>query len=320
MTEFNVNPQLIEEQRNALQKQNVQFKPKVEFNEKNYLNLRLNKGEVKREVKVRILTASAENFNPFLVLHTHSLKVSPEISKSGFKSFICLNDEHLKNEKGCPLCEKAAELLEESNKCTDPNERKALFKAAMSYKPKQTFIVRVIERGHEEDGVKFWRFNAHSDGKGIYDELMELFTIRNKESVNATGEPYNMFDLYNGKDIIITLSLDTNTGKTSIKIADAGFQTPLSKSDDQLRAWVTDPKTWSDIYASKSYEYLKIVADGQVPFYDKEKGSWVAKPDREKEETVYSPGFYPPTGITQSSSSETHTTVTSPIEDEDLPF
>lgn len=283
MGTINVNPQLIEEQRRQLEVKQNHFKSKVEFNEKNYLNLRLNKGETKREVKVRILPVSATNGNIFLVLHTHSLKVPTEISRSGFKSFICLNDEHLSETEtqGCPLCNKSKELINESNKCSDPVERKALFKSGKQYESKQTFIVRVIERGHEDEGVKFWRFNAHSDHKGIYDQLMALYDIRNNESQEAEGKEYNIFDLYNGKDIVITLSSDNSTDKTSIKIADAGYRTPLSKNEEQALAWINDEKTWSDIYASKSFEYLQIIADEKIPYYSKEEGKWVVKEETE---------------------------------------
>ena len=284
MGDFNVSSQLIEEQRKRLQEKNNSgsYRPRVEFDEKNYLNLRLNKGEVTRDVKVRILPVSSDDPNIFFIINTHSLKVRSEISKSGFKSFICLNDEHLENHDsiGCPLCNKSRQLIEESNKCTNQEERKALFKAAMQYKAKQTFIVRVIERGHEDEGVKFWRFNAHTDGNGIYDQLMSLYDIRNKESMDATGEPYNIFDLNNGKDIVISLSQDPNSdkkNKVSIKINDAGFATPLSKDKLQFESWINDPKVWSDMYASKTADYLQIVADGEIPFYDKENRKWIAK-------------------------------------------
>ena len=286
MENYNVNPELIEEQEKRLTTKN-ELKRKFEFDEKNYLNLRLNPGETSRQVVVRILPVSSTDGHPFLVLHTHSLKVSQEISKSGFKSFICLNDEHLKDDhpEGCPLCSKSEELLTECRKETDPVINKALYKSAMQFKPKQTFIARVIERGHENEGVKFWRFNAHSDGQGYYDQLMKLYHLRDDESKKATGEAYNIFDLINGKDIVISLSYDPNTKKTSGTIADSGFQTPLSKDNNKISEWVNDKKQWHDIYASKSFDYLKIVADGDIPFYNKETSSWEAK-KKEQSETV----------------------------------
>ena len=121
----NINPDFIEEEiRKSQEKKNV-FKKKFEFDEKNYLNTRLNKGEVSRQIRVRLLPVSAEDGHSYVTLHSHTLKVNNEISKSGFKSFICLNDEHIKDERGCPLCDKYKEMMEEANRCKDPVENKA---------------------------------------------------------------------------------------------------------------------------------------------------------------------------------------------------
>lgn len=300
----NINPDFIEEEiRKTQEKKNV-LKKKFEFNEKNYLNTRLNKGEVSRQIRVRLLPVSAEDGHSYVTLHAHNLKVDNEISKSGFKSFICLNDEHIKDEKGCPLCSKYKEMIEEANSCTDPVENKALFVAAKQYEPREIHIARVIERGHEDEGVKFWRFNSRRDGQGIKDFLLELYKIRNQESIDATGEPYNIFDLENGKDIIITLGVKSD-GKTSVGITDAGFSTPLSKDPKQIEEWVNDKKTWKDVYASKSYEYLELIADGEIPFYDKDNNKWVAKKENEEE---------------KEDTDEPEPMVATITEDDDLPF
>ena len=274
METYNVSPRFIEGKND-----NAENKKKFEFNEKNYLNLRLNPGETTRQVKIRILPVSATDQNFYLILNTHSTKVSSEVAKSGFKSFICLNEPLLegKEERGCPLCNKYKAMLEESNSAQNSIERKALFKQATQYIPKKTFIVRVIERGCEEEGVKFWRFNAHTDGKGCYDQLKSLYEIRNNESIESTGEEYNIFDLIEGKDIIITLTKDPSTERVSTVITDAGFKSPLSKSEAKIHEWVNDEKKWSDMYATKNYEYLELIANNEIPFYNKETGSWVAK-------------------------------------------
>lgn len=293
MAKYNVNPALIEEQRKKLQEQNGgnAFKPKVVFDEKNYLNDRLKDNEDSREMRIRILPLSPTNGNAFLAIHTHSLKVKPEVSKSGFKSFICLNDENVHNgndERGCPLCKKSKELFAEADKCVDESEKKALVKSAMQYKSKVTYIARVIERGHEDEGVKFWRFNERQGGTGVYDQLMKQNKIRNEESIEATGEPYCIFDLYNGKDIILTLTKEMKGNKyvTKIAVTDAGFPSPLSKDEDKIEEWVNDPKQWSDMYSSKSYEYLQLIADGEIPFFDKANKKWVAKGETDAPKTA----------------------------------
>ena len=287
-----VSADAIKAQREALANgsgRETQQTNKVAFDPNNYLDTRLKDGEQTRTVRIRILPISDTNSGIFFILNTHQMKVDTQISQSGFKSYICLNDDNLEaGEAGdCPLCRKAEELLAKSV-AIDPkdtaraDERKELFKKAMAYKPKQTFIVRVIDRDKENEGVKFWRFNAHTDGKGYYDLLMALFDLRNKESVDAGMGEYNIFDLDNGKDIVITLNaVDDGKGgtKTVASIMDAGMQTPLSRDPKKYEEWVKDKKTWRNLYAIKSEDYLSIVADEEIPVFDKVNNRWTAKKD-----------------------------------------
>lgn len=281
----NITPESVEGQRQELLEEKKAFRPKVEFNEKNYLNLRVGPGELEKNVTIRILPVSATDGRAFFTINTHSLKVSQDISKSGFKSFICLDDPNV-NEDGetgvCPLCKKSKELYAMADSCTDEFEKKDLLRSAGQHRAKRTFIVRVIDRDHEDEGVKFWRFNEHRDGQGMYDQLMKLYTIRNNESIKSGNGPFNIFDLHNGKDMVISLRYDPVNKKTSTSITDSGFVSPLSTSEEQIEAWVGDTKTWKDIYASKSVEYLSIIADGKVPYYDKTEGVWVAKDSQDE--------------------------------------
>lgn len=276
----NVSIDAIERQKDELLgKKNEAHVKQVMFDEKNYLNVRLKPGETKRTLSVRLLPITPDAQTPFMVLKTHSLKVDKFISKSGYKSFICLDDPHLEvhQSEKCPLCAKAEELFAASRQETDPVLKKSLFKAACSYRAKETFVVRVIERKHEDEGVKFWRFNAHNDGTGCYDKLMTIYENRKNESLESCGEPFNVFDLINGKDFNITLTYDKSKGTTNIEIIDAGMPSPLSRDTNQALAWINDTKSWNDIYASKPFSYIQIIADGNIPVYDKINGLWVAR-------------------------------------------
>lgn len=260
------------------------------FNEKNYFNDKCDakKGETKKESRIRILPINGtdeyfkdfSNFKAFFVTTIHSVKLKKDANGKGggFKKFFCLNDPNISDGHGtCPLCEKSKELFDKANACDIEAQKKSIFKEAGSFKARRSYIVRVIERGHEEDGVKFWRFNEHTGGDGIFDLLKGLYNIRNNESIEATGERYNIFDLKNGRDIIVTSTYNPETDKTSISIADAGFSTPLSKDENQMMEWINDPKTWKDVYSIKSEGYLSIIADDEIPVWNDEEKKWVAK-------------------------------------------
>ena len=89
---------------------NVVNIPNVNFDAKNYLDTRLKKGELKKEIKIRLLPNPNEpGYSPFIKVQTHTLSKLPEaISKSGFKSYICLENSNVDAEKfgkKCPFCE-----------------------------------------------------------------------------------------------------------------------------------------------------------------------------------------------------------------------
>lgn len=270
----------------------------VEFNVKNYLNTRLDKNESKREISVRVIfTKDIDGKDKVTIpVLVHNLKLSEDqnkefkVSKNSFKSFICLDDPHIKSESNpgkCPLCAKMDELFSEANEIKkDSDQFKTICKKAYSYETKTAYIVRVIERGHEEDGVKFWRFNKHDDGTGIFDAL-----LNNYMAYKSNGE--DIFDYHTGRDIKIILSkkIDkTKSGetkeKTGVMLMVDVKQSPLSDNEDQIKAWVEDAKDWRDMYKSKAYGYLKLIADGETPIYNKSLGGFVPyrpgeKPDNE---------------------------------------
>lgn len=273
----------------------VETKGKIVFNEKNYLNTRLENGEVSRKIKIRILPVKPGSSKIALPVSIHSLKVDKEMAKSGFKTFLCLDDENLPNHdsRGCPICRKSRDLFNQANEIPKNDEhaeekKKALFKEAYRFQPKTAYIVRVIERGKEDEGVKFWRFNHWDNGNGCKDQLENLYNQRKEEMEEAGVPNFNIFDLYNGKDIVLTLSKSQNQNshvdKTEIKITDAGMCTPLSKDDWQIEEWVNDSKDWKDMYACKDYKYLEIVADGGIPVYSREAGGFVEKKDKEQQD------------------------------------
>lgn len=257
------------------------------FDKKNYLNVKLNPGQKSKELKIRLLPIDKESNTPFKKIKMHTLKVDKQISSSGWKSYVCLSKtddiDHEALGHKCPFCELNYAAYKKSTETTDPVEKKRWQDISLSNVAQDVVIVRCIERGAEEDGPKFWKFNIHKKQDDPYNVLLNLYKTRKKESEEYGDEaPMNIFDLYEGKDLIITIKAEVDENgktinKTSVTITDCGRCTPLSKNQDEIDKWVNDEKKWSDVFVAKPYEYLSIILDGKMPYYDKETNTWVER-------------------------------------------
>jgi hypothetical protein len=181
---------------------------------------------------------------------------------------------------GCPFCETSAKARELKSKSLDEPTKKKYGDVEFLNKVKEMWIVRCIERGHEDDGVKFWLFNSSKKKDGVYDKIMNLARIRS-EAAARKGNTYSIFDLNNGLDLIITLTR-TADNKTSIQIVDDGFPSPLTEDYDIGMKWIQDEKKWYDVYTVKPYDYMTIIAMGGVPVFNKELGKYVDKEEMNK--------------------------------------
>ena len=93
--------------------------------------------------------------------------------------------------------------------------------------------------------------------------------------------PLNILDINDGKDFKITIEAvydkqNNRTDKTSISIEPYGKRKPLSEDVNEMIKWVNDEKKWSDVFVAKPYDYLSLIIDKKVPFYDKANGVWCA--------------------------------------------
>lgn len=260
------------------------FTPKkTQFNEKNYLQARLTNNETSKTLTIRLLPFSPEGGSPFKKVFMHTVKVNKEVAPNGWKTFVC--PTHNKKDgnvmgDGCPFCEASAKARELKSKSLDEPTKKKYGDVEFLNKVKEMWIVRCIERGHEDDGVKFWLFNSSKKKDGVYDKIMNLARIRS-EAAARKGNTYSIFDLNNGLDLIITLTR-TADNKTSIQIVDDGFPSPLTDNYELGMSWIQDEKNWYDVYTVKSYDYMTIIAMGGVPVFNKELGKYVDKEEMNK--------------------------------------
>ena len=317
----NIDASAVEEQYNREFTANTKAKKKTEFSEKNYLQARLRPGETKKSITIRLLPFSPEGGTPFKKVFIHTVKVSKELSPGGWKTFVC----PVHNEKGdkCPFCEVASKAREYRFNTSNEIEKKKYGDIEFMNRAKPAWIVRCIERGHEEDGVKFWLFNDSRAKKGVYDELINIYNER-KKAAERKGKTSNIFDLNDGKDLILTLTKDDN-GKTVTKVVDDDEKTPLTEDYEQGMSWVNDQKKWDEVYTVKPYEYMAIVVDGGTPVYDKDQGKYVdlakkQEEDKEAAERELKENLTEHTKDFSEFAKPANTTDEMIIDGEDLPF
>ena len=255
-------------------------KKKTEFNEKNYLQARLKPGEAKKSLTIRLLPFSPEGGSPFKKVFIHTVKVNKELSPGGWRTFVC--PTHNKMGDRCPFCEVSTEAKELRFNTPTEVEKKKYGDIEFMNRAKAAWIVRCIERGHEEDGVKFWLFNDSKAKKGVYNEIMTIYDER-KKAAEKKGKTSNIFDLNDGKDLIVTLTKDDN-GKTVTKVVDDDERCPLTEDYEQGMAWINDSKQWNEVYTVKPYEYMEIVVKGGIPVFDKNQNKYVDSQEKAEED------------------------------------
>ena len=216
----NIDDDAVKNQYEQEQKQPVK---KTQFDTKNYLQARLASNEDTKTLTIRLLPFSPKGGSPFKKVFMHTVKVNKEVSPSGWKTFVCpthnKKDGSVMGDK-CPFCETSAKARELKSKSLDEPTKKKYGDVEFLNRVKEMWIVRCIERDHEEDGVKFWLFNSSKKKDGVYDKIMNLAKIRS-EAAAKKGNTYSIFDLNNGLDLVVTLSR-TSDNKTAVQIIDAG--------------------------------------------------------------------------------------------------
>jgi hypothetical protein len=254
---------------------------------KKYFTTLLPKGSRSGEKRIRIIPTT-DGSTPFKEVYYHELQVDGQ--------WVKLYDPKQEGKRS-PLNE-----VHEGLMMTGVESDKIL---ARQYRARKFYIVKVIDRENEQDGVKFWRFKHNSKGEGILDKIFPLF--KNKGDITDTQK---------GRDLIITLGLTkAGNGKeyTAITSIIPEDITPLSNDNDTVDSWVNDELTWSDVYSKKPEEYLEMIAKGEVPKWDSESKKYVS--NLSEETTLMSPS---------TSKSETEVNAPDPQDDvevdDDLPF
>lgn len=258
--------------RESKTKKNHEETKSVKFDLKNYLSTKLEKNEATKNLVVRFLPISSDCESNFIDVHTHMVKIDGK-----WKSFICLEKtekiDHEKFGNKCPFCEANQAFWAEWRATDNEVKKKVFMQKANEYQATQTIICRVIERGKEEDGPKFWKFNVSRKGDGIMDKIEDLVSMRAEDGID-------IFDIENGYDLQISIKKQKKTNgdeQTVISSITDKRKCKLSEDKELVEKWINDEKKWNEVFVAKSYEYCTIVLDGKTPWFDKEKNIWVPK-------------------------------------------
>jgi hypothetical protein len=215
---------------------------------KNYFSTYMKDGIDKITKTIRILPS--KNGSPFVEMYGHKMQVDKD-----WKTFACL--KHEKNED-CPFCEAREVLLatkEDSDKET-----------AKKYSAKLMYIVKIIDRGNEEDGVKFWRFNHDFRKEGILDKINGVISALQKDITNPET----------GRDLVITINRNQKNQPVVSSIVSLD-SSKLSDDKEKLEKWLNDTRSWEDVYSVRNYDYLALIVKGKTPAWDNDKKCFVDK-------------------------------------------
>lgn len=217
---------------------------------KKYFAALLRENEKQGQKTIRILPTT-DGSSPFKEVWFHEINVDGKWQK--------FYDPGKNNNERSPLNEVYEELMS-----TGKDSDKEL---AKQYKARKFYIVKVIDRDNEQDGVKFWRFKHNYKQEGILDKIIPIW--------KAKGD---VTDPDNGRDLILELTkAKTPKGAFYTVIQTVMYDDPcvISKDNDTMVKWVSDEMTWEDVYSKKPVEYLESIARGETPKWDSEKNGYV---------------------------------------------
>ena len=225
---------------------------------KKYFAAILKDNEKQGQKMIRILPTT-DGSSPFKEVWFHEINVDGKWQK--------FYDPGKNENERSPLNEVYEELIS-----TGRESDKQL---ATQYRSRKFYIVKVIDRDNEEDGVKFWRFKHNYKQEGILDKIIPIW--------KAKGD---ITDSDNGRDLILELTkAKTPKGATYTVIQTVMYDdpTPTHTDTDTSNDWINNELTWEDVYSKKPVEYLESIARGETPRWDTDAGKYIYSNNQEEE-------------------------------------
>lgn len=227
---------------------------------KNYFSTWIPDGVREAQKRIRILPDPTGG-SPFKELHGHKMQIDGQ-----WKVLPCLQHNF---DKDCPFCEARTLLLAEGDEGSKESAKK--------YSARKYYVVKIIDRDKESEGIKFWRFGHDYRGSGIFDKIIGVLKARQTDIAHPET----------GRDLIINIGRDHKGNPVVNSIMDAD-PTPLSDNADLAKEWLDDKRTWEDVYSVRTYDYMEIIVKGGTPAWSKKQEKWVDKVtvDREEKEQM----------------------------------
>jgi len=144
---------------------------------KKYFTTLLDKNSRTGQKRVRILPTT-DGSSPFKEVWYHEIQVDGK--------WVKLYDPGKNDGERSPLTEVYEELISTG--------KEADKKLAQQYRSRKFYIVKVVDRDAEDDGVKFWRFKDNYKQEGILDKIIPIW----KQKGDITNAD-------NGRDLIIEM-------------------------------------------------------------------------------------------------------------------
>lgn len=223
---------------------------------KKYFTTVLPKGSKGEERRIRILPTK-DGSSPFVEVYFHEVQVDGK--------WVKLFDPKQEGKRS-PLNEVHDSLMQ-----TGVESDRDL---ARNYRARKFYIVKVIDRDNEQDGVKFWRFKHNAKQDGILDKIFPVFQKKGDITSPEKGRDLTLF---------LTLTKSGNGNEyTAINSIMPEDPSPLSENQKQSDEWLSDELVWSDVYSKKGEDYLEMVANGETPKWDSVTSRWVSNSQSEE--------------------------------------
>jgi len=218
---------------------------------KQYLSIMLPKGTKSGEKRIRIVP-TIDGSSPFKEVFFHNIQTQGRWTK--------LYDPG-KGSDGKPSGERSPlNEVEEALRLAGDTQSKEL---ARSYRSQKFYILKVVDRDNEEDGVKFWRFKHNWRSDGPIDKIIPI--MAKKGDVTDRNE---------GRDLTLMLQsvpLPGGRGEyTTVSTVMYDDPAPMHTDAETMDKWINDERTWKDVYSQKPVEYLEAIAKGLDPVWDSE--------------------------------------------------